>query len=395
MSFLIMIFVGYILYGLISSLLPSVWVNVANSINVDYTLLGLLMMICTGASGVSSALAYKFRRKFGTSISIVISMTCWLISLFLFFFAKNLPMICLALLFLGAANGLIDTVSNSYMIKAYGGGKISLLHASWGLGSSIGPILMSYAVVSTSSYQNGFLWSTYAVIISILIIIALKIWWEGKKKTLPKEYVSRHSVSKEEKDSHTNMLDIFKINLGIEFVICYVLCGSVNSLLNSWMATLSTQQRAISVADGAKAASFFFIGLTIIRLILGLISSKIKTKYIMYPSMIVLIIGTAMLFVRNNSATYAYIAASIIGAGVAPLIPFLNHSIKEIFDEEYIGVIMSCCNSISLICGAIITALMSLVIKLIGINNCQIMPLVLILIAFFAYIHIIKKREQN
>lgn len=395
MPFLIAIFASFILYGLTSSLFSSVWPEIAGELNVDFALLGVLTMIISAASGISSAFAYKIRRKLGTSISTTISLFGFIIGLVLLFLAQNLIMICIALAIIGSSNGIIDTIVNSYMIKAYGGGKISMLHASWGLGSAVGPMIMSYAIVSTHSYRNGFIWVISIILITSICFILLKIYWEGKKKSLSKDFVSRHSVSKEEKESHINLKDIFTIKLGFIFVICFILCGATNTTISNWIATLSVKQRDITVAEGATAAAFYFGGLTAVRIILGFISDRIKTKYIMFFGLIVSIIGYALMFLPNKSLPFTYFIATIVGVGVSPLVPFLHHSVKELFDEKYIGVIVSCCNTFSLIGGATATALMSLMIKLVGVNNAQLLLLAIVVIALIIYNHIIKVKEKE
>ena len=177
MLFLIAVFMAFIDYGLTGSLFSSVWSQIALDINVDYSLLGVLTMISSGTSGLSSAFAYVLRRRLGTSKSIIVSFIGFTISLLLFYSANSIIMICVALAFLGFSSGIIDTVINSYIIKAYDSGKLSLLHASWGLGSTIGPILMSIAITKALNYRLGFLWSTILIVIGIFIFVFLKIYW--------------------------------------------------------------------------------------------------------------------------------------------------------------------------------------------------------------------------
>ncbi|MBQ7743636.1 MAG: hypothetical protein IJT67_02455, partial [Lachnospiraceae bacterium] len=84
----------------------------------------------------------------------------------------------------------------------------------------------------------------------------------------------------------------------------------------------------------------------------------------------------------------------IIGIGIAPVVPFLHHSIKEIFDEKYIGVIVSACNSMALIGSSITVALVSLAIKIIGINNVQIILIIYLVLALILYHQMTKNRTK-
>ena len=395
MAFLMAIFISFVLYGLSNSLFSSVWPQIAIDIVADYTLLGILMMILNASSGITSAFAYAVRRKLGTSRSVSLGFALYVIALVLIFGAKNIISIGVALAIMGAANGIIDTVSNSYVIKAYDAGKVSLLHASWGLGAAIGPAIMSFAIIKTGTYKNGFIWTIVIMVVAIVVFLLMKMYWEGKKKVLPEEFVKLHSVSKEEKDSETNLLDIFKIKNGVIFVLCFVMCGSINTVLNGWVATLAVSQRGLSITEGATAATCFFIGMTVTRLICGLIAKKISNQRVIYFGLFTLLVSFILLFVRMNNPYFMYVVSILLGVGVAPLLPFIHGSVKDIFDEEYMGIVVSCCNSTSLIGGAIVTALMTVTAKLIGINNVQVLLIIVAIIGLVLFTKVIKNKNRG
>lgn len=393
MIFLVAVFFAFVIYGLVSALFPSVWPQMAIEIGVDYTLIGILIVVINIGSGLSSAFSYVVRRKLGTSRSIVLSLSMFVISLLLFLNAKNLVIICFALVFLGIGNGIIDTVINSYVIKAYDSGKISLLHASWGIGSSAGPVLMSLALTNTNNYKNGFLWVVIVLVFVIALFIALKAYWEEKKKTLDKDFVALHSVSEEEKQSKSSLLDILKIKNGLSFVSCFDVMGATNTILSAWMATIAVGQRGLSVAEGATVATCYFIGLTVTRVLLSIIAKKIGNHRVIYGGIIVSIIGYIMLFIMNESIYYIYVVAFIIGVGIAPAVPFLHSSVKEVFSEEYMGVVVSACNSTSLIAGAIISMFTTFFVQMVGISNIQVLFIILMVIGCFLYTRILKNKE--
>ena len=394
MSFLIAIFCGYILYGLAASLFASVWTSIASDLGVKFTLLGALTMIIYGASGLSSGFAFNLRRKFGTSRSIVLSFLCFAIAMILFYNAKNIFFICIGLAFQGLGAGIVDTVSNSYIVKAYEGGVAALLHASWGLGSTIGPMVMSFAILNTSSYKNGFIWTAVATIVLIIVLLCMKLYWEKVKVNLPKDFVKLHSVSNEEKTSSINMLDVFSIKNGVIFVICFILCGAVNSAASAWVATLAVEQRGVDVTIGAKAATFYFLGTTITRVILGFVSKKIGDKYIIFFGQVMTFIALVLMYFKTSSILFVYIDSALLGIGVAPLVPFLHHSVKNIFEEKYLGLFVSCCNFTSLIGSALISYLIAIEIKLLGIQNAQLILIIFIVLGFISYLKVLQSKNK-
>ena len=74
-------------------------------------------------------------------------------------------------------------------------------------------------------------------------------------------------------------------------------------------------------------------------------------------------------------------------------IPFMHSSVKEIFDEEYMGIVVSCCNSTSLVGGALVSAFATFFAKLVGINYVQILFIILITLGIILYSKIIRRRK--
>ena len=146
MIFLITIMMCYVFYGLSTTLFPSVWVRFAEDIGAEYTLIGVISVISTAMTGIMGAATYKLRNKFGTSITTSIGVVFFAMSLLLYYFTKSLSLVCLALAFTGIGAGIMEITCNSYVIKAYDAGKQTLMHAFWGLGSTIAPMIMSFTI---------------------------------------------------------------------------------------------------------------------------------------------------------------------------------------------------------------------------------------------------------
>ena len=397
MIFLVMILIGYVLYGLSNALFTSVWPEMARDLSVDYTLVGMLAMVLTAASGIASAFAFKLRKRFGTNRSMTISLVLFAVSLLIFYISKNIVMVAIALLIMGFGSGLMDATANSYIIKAYDAGKQSFLHACWGLGSSVAPIIMSFAILHTPTYKNGILFSLILFIVSIIVFFVLKASWENSKAkgNVSEEFVKLHSVSDEEKGTNVNIWDAFKIKDGVIFVTCYVMFGATNSAVNSWIATLVVEQRGLPVTVGAMAATCYFVGITGTRLLYGLISNKVKDTSFIFFGIFATIVGLLMFFVKNDSPYFAYAIALVLGIGIAPLIPLMSHSIKYFFEEKYLGMMVSCATFCALIGGSVITALITPVIKLIGIQHVQIFLLIIVFIGLITYKKLLSDKKKS
>lgn len=387
-NFLFVVFVSYVLYGLSGNLLNSVWPKVAGDIGAAVALLGVVSTLCNITSGVTSAFVYKIRRKYGTNITISIGLVFMALCLILYGVAKNIYIIGIGFIVLGIGNAIVDVGANSYIIKAYDAKKVSLLHACWGVGSSIGPMIMALSITYLNNYRAGFAIGAVIIIAVFILMRFMKRKWEANKASVAKETVELHSVSEEEKTSNKKFVDIIKIDLALIVMICFFFGNALNGLMNTWIATIFVEQRHISVIEGANLATVFFASLTLMRVILGFIASNFKTKNVIFFGIIVAIVGVGLMFIKSTNIYFLYLNAAVLGIGIAPIIPFFNHYLKTLFGENNVGEILGYCSIFSLTGIGISSFCATLVVRFFGIDVIQVYIIIVavILLAIFSYI---------
>lgn len=396
-NFLYMIFGGYVLYGLSGSLMNSVWPEAAKDIGVQVALIGVVTTLCNIASGVAGAFTYKIRRQLGTNRTISIGLLFMAISLIMFYFAQNMIVIGTAFIILGIGNAIVDVGSNSYIVKAYDARSVSILHACWGIGSAVGPVIMAFVIAKFTNYRIGFIVGAVLNIIIITILRFMKRKWEANKRDLSEELLDLHTVSEAEKTSKSKFTDVVKIHLALPMMICFFFANGLNGLFNSWMSTIFVTQRNISVIEGANIATIFFLSLTITRIALGFIASKFKTKDIVIAGVIMSILGTLFMFVQSKNLLFIYANAIVLGIGISPIMPFLNHYIKELFGKDSVGEILSFCAVFNLTGAGISSFVGTLFVRAFGMEKIQIyiMVLAVILLLIYSYITINVKKSKG
>lgn len=394
-NFLFMIFGGYVLYGLSGNLLNSVWPEVANDISAEVALLGIVATFCNLASGITSALVHRIRRHLGTNRTISIGLLCMTICLIMFCFSTNIVTIGIAFVILGIGNAIVDIASNSYIVKAYDAKVGSMLHACWGIGSAVGPIIMVFAMTFLKSYRLGFAIGAGFNILVILILRFMKRNWEAHKGELSEELVKLHSVSETEKTSLIKFSDVIKIKLVPVVMICFFFANGFNGLINTWIATIFVTQRNISVVEGANTATVFFATLTITRIILGFIAGNSKTKTVIIRGIIISLLGVAMMFVQEKNIMFIYANAILLGIGIAPLIPFLIHYLKELFGSDIIGAIISYCAVFSMTGVAATSLVATFIVRTFGVGVIQWFIILIVIVLLVLYLYIVGKVENK
>ena len=143
---LALIYIAFISLGLPDSLLGSGWPVMHAELGVPVSYMGIISMIISGGTVVSSLFSDKMTRKFGTRIVTVASVFLTVIALFGFSFSSQFWMLAVFAVPYGLGAGAIDSALNNYVALHYKAKHMSWLHCFWGVGTIVSPFIMGYAL---------------------------------------------------------------------------------------------------------------------------------------------------------------------------------------------------------------------------------------------------------
>lgn len=393
-KFLFMIFICYAILGLCSPVVSSIWPEVAKDIAVDTSLLGVVVTLNCVASGISSYFAYKVRRKLGTNYTNVFGLVFFAIGMVIFANLKDYAMVAIAMIILGLGNGLVDVNSNSYVVKAYDAKWVSIMHSCWGFAASVGPMIMSAAIIYTSSYRNGFVFILGIIIITIITLLLLKKSWIKERETIDKEVLALHSVTEKESDD-SSIQDIFKEKGVLKMLFCFTFSNGSGCALMAWLATIVVTQKNISVVEGAAAVTVYSIALMLGRISIGFVAEKIGIKNIIKLFSFICAVSILLLFIPYKSLILIYANSALAGFMSGPLTPLLNVDIKNEFDKSLLSKLISLGGVFGLFGVASISALMTVASRVISIHYIQIIPAIGFLALFLLYSSVVKIKQND
>ena len=392
--FLYLIYLCFVMYGWVASLLGGVWPKLSGDLGIDISMLGVLVMINYAASGISSLFTYKIRMKIGTCYTNVLALVCTVISMIVFATAPNFAVLAVAVLFLGFACGVIDINSNSYVVKAFDTKWVSFMHACWGFGATIGPMIMSFAMVYLPDFRYGFYITAVIILLVIVFLVFAKRYWEGKKKTLDKDFVSLHSVTKEEKGQETSLIDLLKVKNTLKIALCFFFANGAGCALSAWLATMAVGQRGANETQAAFAASAFFFSLMIGRIFFGMLASKCGIAFVFKLCTAMSIILSVCYYIPYKSVSIVFVHSALIGFASGSMIPLLNSNVKDLFEEKYLSQVIGFGGASGLVGIATMSALMTVVTNVLTIHHIQIIQIVCFTLIYILYSSAVKSNNS-
>ncbi|GAB6886102.1 MFS family major facilitator transporter [Streptococcus equinus ATCC 33317] len=303
---------GIILVGAVMRIpfttIPTVLSDVADGLGVSVNSLGILTSIPLIMFAFCSSLAPRLADKFGLEKLF----TMVLVALFAGSIMRvfNLPSLYIGTMIIGISIAMMNVLFPS-IILANQPFRIGLLTTVYttamGIASSVASSVAVPIVKMTS-------WKGLIVILSLLILIALAVWFPNT--------FHNHMT---EKDEHTHSASLWKNKAAIALLIF----GGLQSLLfytgMTWLPTMASQSGVSSEAAGILASIYSLMSLPFSLTIPTLTTSlSSKNRKIMLAIVSICgIAGTGMLLFQTSSFTYWLIVNILIGIAVSALFPYM------------------------------------------------------------------------
>ena len=185
---------SFISLGLPDSMLGAAWPMIYPTIGADVSMAGFISMTACIGTVISSLSFSKIARHFSTRAITSVSIFVTSLALFLISKATSIYMMLPISLLLGLGGGCVDSALNNYVSLHYSTGAMSFLHGFWGVGTTIGPILLGILIPLGYTWRTGYVsLSAIQGVILILSLLAFPLW-KLKEKENQKEGISEDNT---------------------------------------------------------------------------------------------------------------------------------------------------------------------------------------------------------
>ena len=321
---LAIIYLAFISLGLPDSLLGSAWPVMQGEMGVPVSFAGIVSTIISVGTIVSSLLSDRLTKKLGTGLVTAISVFMTAAALYGFGLSSSFWQLCLLAIPYGLGAGAVDAALNNYVALHYSSRHMSWLHCSWGIGASISPFIMGYALSGGLGWQSGY------KIVGVLQIVLTAVLF----LSLPLCQKQRDLSGGPDKSAVLTLSEIVRIK-GIKFQLAaffsYIALENTTML---WASTYLVRARGIGVETGARYASLFFIGITVGRFISGLISNRVGDRNMIRLGIGIIFVGLVAVWLPVSSDWFGLNGLIIIGLGCAPIYPSIIHSTPANFGKD-------------------------------------------------------------
>ena len=333
---LLIIYLAFISLGLPDSLLGSAWPSMYQDFSVPVSSSGIVFMIISLGTIISSLQSDRLTKRFGTGKITAVSVLMTAAALFGFSISRSFPALCLWAIPYGLGAGSVDASLNNYVALHYASRHMSWLHCMWGVGASLGPYIMGYALTGGYGWSMGYrIIAVIQILLTAFLFLSLSQWKNGNSD----EGEQRETTAKA-----LSLGDILRIPGAKEVMVTFFCYCALEQTANLWVSSYLVLQKGITPEQAAGFASLFFVGITAGRFFSGFLTIKIGDTQMIRLGQAIILLGILTLLMPFGLGT-SRIGLLLIGLGCAPVYPSIIHSTPASFgadkSQAMIGVQMA------------------------------------------------------
>ncbi len=288
-------------------------------------------MIIAAGTIVSSLQSDRLTRNLGTGKVTAISVSMTAIALFGFSITKSFWVLCIWAIPYGLGAGSVDAALNNYVALHYKSKHMSWLHCMWGLGATLGPYIMGYALSNGKSWNAGYRYiGIIQIILTAILIFSLSLW-KGKN--------TKQTDATASKSKALSLKEIIRIPGVKEVMVCFFCYCALEQTAILWASSYLSIYKGIPAEIAAGFASVFFIGITGGRALSGFITMKLNDTQMIRLGQILISLGVIIMLIPGKH-TLSLVGLAFIGLGCAPIYPSIIHSTPDHFGAEKSQIII-------------------------------------------------------
>lgn len=320
---IVLAYIAFISLGLPDGLLGVAWPSIRANFSIPLDSLGALLFASMVGYLTSSFFSGKIMARLG--VGGLLAVSCALTGSVLVGYTLAPAwwvMVGLAV-FGGLGAGAIDAGINTYIASEHSEGLMQWLHASFGVGITLGPMIMTAGLNAFGKWRVGYAAVGAAQLVLALCFALTMAMWKREKAPLPEEDDSKRLL-----DYQTSLRSTLRRPRTWLSVLLFFIYTGCELILGYWVYTLMTESRGIAPATAGLVTGSYWATFTLGRILAGLYTKRIGLHALVLGSVGLALAG-AMLVSLDLGQWATLVGVALTGFAIAPIFPALVSGTSE------------------------------------------------------------------
>jgi fucose permease len=365
-------YAAFVILGLPISLIGVAWPTMRVEFTQPLDAIGIMFITVTIGYATSSFFIARLISRFGIGALLVFSAMAAAATFLGYAAAPSWVWIVGLALLSGFGLGTMDAGLNTYLAAEYKESEMQWLHAFFGVGATISPLIMTASLALFDSWRPAYiLVGALMLLLGVIFIATLNAWKRPKKQA---EVSETHEIERGLMDYQTSIWKtLLRVGTLVSIVLFLLYCGAEYTLGN-WTYTLFTEGRGVNPELAGLWTGGFWATFTLGRILAGVYSHRLRLNTLMIAGMAISALGAVLIW-WNPLTWVSLVGLALAGFGQAPLFPGLISGTRQRVGARHaanaIGIQMSAAN----IGGAVVPALAGVLARQISLES---IPVILV-----------------
>lgn len=298
--------------GLGAGVLGVVWIYIEADFGVTLSALGAMLTAATIGRTITSSVSGPIIGRYGIAPVMMGGAGIGFFSQLGLALSPSWPMFMIAALCHGFGSGVMGVGLNAFAAVHFNARRMNWLHGSFGIGSTIGPFLVTAIVI-----DFGIDWRWIYALFAGTRILMLLMFFLTRSQWRISEAKSRDAAG-----AHFSMRKTMRLPVMWLMVGAWLMATGNELVAGQYANSFLIEARSIEPKTAAAWVSVYWASLTVSRFVAGFIITRISNISFMRLNNFGVMIGAGLLW-SDLSPLTSLMGLGLIGFSIAPFAPLM------------------------------------------------------------------------
>ncbi|MET7947787.1 MFS transporter [Micromonospora sp. NPDC005324] len=330
---LLLAYLAFVSLGLPDGLLGVSWPSIRGDFDVPTEAVGWVLTAGTVGYLTSSVLAGFTLARVGVGALLAGSTVLASLALTGYSVSPVLAVLVGCALLLGLGSGAVDSGLNAYAAGAFGPRHMNWLHAFFGLGVAIGPLIMTAVLSAGLAWRWGYgIVAAAQLVLAVAFVLTMRAWHRGVPASVgagaPTEAGAPVQATPAAPILGVPVRDTLRLPAVWSGLLAFALYVAIEVSAGLWAFLLLTEGRGLSAALAGGCVSAYWGSLFVGRVVQGLVAERLGAGMVLRASLAGMAVGAALIAIPGP-AVLAVLGLVVVGFAAAPVFPLLTLTTAE------------------------------------------------------------------
>ncbi len=309
---IVLAYLGFIGIGMSAGLIGVAWPSMAAQFETSLDTVAYILTASTIGYLTASFFIGMLSHRLGVGRMLTAGAVLMVIGLSVTASASSLWAVVAVTLFGGFGSGMIDAGLNAYVAQHHSERAMNWLHAAFGVGVTISPLILGLLLKAGDSWRIGYgIVAGFMLVLAVLFLFTTRQWRSVVLQSEGQPSVERPSL-----------IATLKKPVVLMGILMFVVYAGLEATPGQWVFTVFTKVRGIAEVPASQWVSIYWGSFTIGRIFFGAIINRVNSLVLVRVCMIGALIGALLLWL-NPVEWVGFAGLTLLAFAQAPLFPVL------------------------------------------------------------------------